>query len=102
MEKALERNGLGKYLAAYVAMLVITGVETVLAFRHSTGTQLLASLLVLAFMGAALGVLYFMRLASENRPIMVGLPIFTLFVLAAMTYGWSDSFSILKCARFSK
>jgi heme/copper-type cytochrome/quinol oxidase subunit 4 len=102
METAQERGGLGKYLAAYVAMLVITGIETMLAFRHSSGTQLLVSLLVLAFIGAALGVLYFMRLASENRPLMVGFAIFTLFVLAAMTYGWTDSFRILTGAPFSK
>ena len=102
MDTAQEKGGLGKYLLVYVTMLFITLLEVLAAYRHPGEPQLLVSMLVLAFIGAALGVLYFMRLAAENRPLIVGFSIFTLFVLAAMTYGWTDSFRILLGAPFSK
>jgi hypothetical protein len=56
----------------------------------------------LSFIGAALGVLYFMGLASENRSAMIGFAVFTLFVLAAINYSWTDSFRILLGVPYAK
>jgi len=97
-----EQSGTGKYYVVYVCMLVVVAIELFVAYRHPSGTQLLGSLLILAFIGAALGVLYFMRLASENRNAMIGFAVFTLFVLAAINYGWTDSFRILLGVPFAK
>jgi heme/copper-type cytochrome/quinol oxidase subunit 4 len=97
-----EQGGTGKYYVVYVCMLVISAIELLVAYRHPSGTELLGTLLILAFIGAALGVLYFMRLGSENRSAMIGFAVFTLFVLAAINYGWTDSFRILLGVPYAK
>lgn len=95
-------SGFGKYLAIYVSMLLITVVEVVIAYQHPSGARLLVSMLLLAAIGAVLGVLYFMGLGSENHSSIVAFCVFTLFVLATINYGWTDSFRILFGAPFSK
>jgi heme/copper-type cytochrome/quinol oxidase subunit 4 len=102
MKTAEVHGGLGKYVVVYVCMLAIMGLELLIAYRHPGGSQLLASMLILAFIGAALGILYFMRLASENHNLIVAFAVFTLFVLATINYGWTDSFRILGGAPFAK
>ncbi len=102
MRKAEQQGGLGRYIVVYICMLVITGLELLIASRHPSGAVLLASMLILAFLGAALAILYFMRLASENHSLIVAFTVFTLFVLAATTYGWTDSFRLLFGVPFAK
>jgi heme/copper-type cytochrome/quinol oxidase subunit 4 len=102
MSTAEQQGGLGKYIVVYICMLVITGLELLIASRHPSGAVLLASMLILAFLGAILTILYFMRLASENHTLLVAFTVFTLFVLAATTYGWTDSFRLLFGAPFAK
>jgi heme/copper-type cytochrome/quinol oxidase subunit 4 len=97
-----EQGGTGKYSVVYVCMLVIYAIELFVTYRHPGGRELLGTLLILAFIGAALGILYFMRLASENRNALIGFAVFTLFVLAAINYGWTDSFRILLGVPFAK
>jgi cytochrome c oxidase subunit 4 len=89
------RGGLGKYIVVYIAMLVIALLELLTAYRHPGEPQLLVSMLLFAFVGALLGVLYFMGLASENHSSVVAFAVFTLFVLATINYGWPDSFRLL-------
>ncbi|MGC2672516.1 MAG: cytochrome C oxidase subunit IV family protein [Candidatus Acidiferrum sp.] len=102
MSTDAEQGGLGKYIVVYVAMLVITLLELITAYRHPSEPQLLVSMLLFAFIGAALGILYFMHLASENHKLIVAFAVFTLFVLATINYGWTDSFRILHGAPFAK
>jgi len=96
------QSGTGKYYIVYVCMLVIAGIELLVAYRHPGAHELLGALLILSFIGAALGVLYFMGLASENRNAIIGFAVFTLFVLAAINYGWTDSFRILLGVPYAK
>jgi heme/copper-type cytochrome/quinol oxidase subunit 4 len=102
MNTAEEQGGIGKYLAVYVCMLVITAIEVVIAYQHPAGTPLLVSMLVLTFIGALLGILFFMRLASEKHSLIVAFAVFTLFVLATINYGWTDSFRLLLGAPYTK
>jgi heme/copper-type cytochrome/quinol oxidase subunit 4 len=97
-----EPGGSGKYLIVYVVMLVLSAIEVMIAYRHPGGAQLLVSMLLLAAIGAVLGVLYFMGLASENHRSILAFSVFTLFVLATINYGWTDSFRVLFGAPFSK
>jgi heme/copper-type cytochrome/quinol oxidase subunit 4 len=102
MSTAEAQSGIGKYLAVYVCTLVITAIEVVIAYQHPAGTPLLVSMLVLAFIGALLGILFFMRLASEKHSLIVAFAVFTLFVLATINYGWTDSFRLLLGAPYAK
>lgn len=100
MSTAGEQGGLGKYIVAYICMLAITGIEVVIA--NGGGGHLLPMMLILAFTGALLGVLVFMGLAAERRSLIVSVAIFTLFVLATINYGWTDSFRILMGVPYAK
>ncbi len=102
MSTAEGQGALGKYLVVYVYMLVIVAIELVIAYHPPGGGQLLASMLLLAFTGALLGVLVFMRLGAERRTLIVAFAVFTLFVLATINYGWTDSFRLLHGAPFAK
>lgn len=102
MSTAAAQVGLGKYFVVYICMLGIAVIELVIAYRHPSGGQLLASMLLLAFIGALLGVLYFMGLGSENHKAIVAFAVFTLFVLATINYGWTDSFRLLFGVPFSR
>jgi len=95
MSTAEEKGGLGKYIAVYLCTLVISCVELVIAYQHPPGGSLLASMLVLAIIGALLCALVFMRLASEKHTLLMFVAVFTLFVLATINYGWTDSFRLL-------
>jgi len=96
------QGGIGKYVVVYISMLVIAAIELLIASSHPTGEHLLVSMLLFAFVGALLGVLYFMGLGSENHSAIVAFAVFTLFVLATINYGWTDSFRILTGAPFAK
>ena len=39
--------------------------------------------------------MFFMHLGSEKRGFVIFVAVFTLFVLAAMQYGWTDSFRMM-------
>ena len=95
MSATEEKGGLGKYIAVYLCMLAISAVELVVAYQHPAGGSLLASMLVLAFIGAFLCALVFMRLGSEKHTLLMFVAVFTLFVLATINYGWTDSFRLL-------
>jgi heme/copper-type cytochrome/quinol oxidase subunit 4 len=102
MSTGEEKGGLGKYIVVYICMLAISGIEIVIASQHPRGGSLLASLLVLAFLGAFLCALMFMRLASEKHTLIVFVAVFTLFVLATINYGWTDSFRLLLGVPYGK
>ena len=46
MSAAEQQDGLGKYIGVYICMLVITGIELLIASRHPSGGVLLASMLI--------------------------------------------------------
>jgi heme/copper-type cytochrome/quinol oxidase subunit 4 len=96
------QSAVGKYVIVYLAMLVIMLLELLTAYRHPGEPQLLVSMLLFSFVGALLGVLYFMGLASENYRSVVAFAVFTLFVLATINYGWTDSFRLLFGVPFAK
>ena len=102
MSRAGQQPGISKYLVVYIVMLLTTVIELVIAYNHPAGGQLLASMLVLAFIGAVPAVLVFMRLGSEKHSLIVAFAVFTLFVLATINYGWTDSFRLLLGAPFAK
>lgn len=85
----------------YVVILIIAGLQFVIAYQHIDGEQMFARMFFLAVLEAGFGVMFFMHLWSENRRFLLFVAVFTLFVLAAMNYLWPDSFRLLVGAPFS-
>ena len=85
-------GNLGKYLIVYVCILFLAGLQFVIAYQHVDVTAMIFRMFVLAVIEAGLAVVFFMHLGSENRLFVACIAIITLFVLAAMQYGWTDSF----------
>ena len=102
MSAAEKRSGVGKYLAVYLCMLVIPALEVVVAYQNIGGSQKLLGMLSLAIVGALLGILFFMNLAMERPRLILFVAVFTLFVLATINYGWTDSFRLLHGVPFAK
>ena len=82
---------LGKYLIVYAVILVIAGLQFVIAYQRMDVSAMLFRMLVLAVIEALLAVVFFMHLGSENRTFVTWVAIVTLFVFAALQYSWTDS-----------
>jgi cytochrome c oxidase subunit IV len=89
-----QQSNVGKYVVIYVCILAIAGLQFVVAYSNIDSSQMLVRMLVLAIIEAALAILFFMHLWMESRGLLWFVVIFTVFVLLAMQYGWTDSFRI--------
>ncbi len=94
-------NVIAKYLPVYFVLLAIAGIEIILAYQNFSTVGLVRILLVLAIGSAALGIMYFMHLAQENRALFLTLIPATIFVLLMMNMFWSDSFRLLHMRPFA-
>ena len=86
-------SGIRKYLAVYGVLLVIAALQFVIAYSNISASQMFTRMLFLAVVEAALALLFFMHL-SDNRGLLWFVVIFTVFVLLAMQYSWTDSFRL--------
>ena len=95
--------GMGKDLIVYVCLLVLAGLQFVIAYRNIDASRMFWRMLTVACVEAGLAVLFFMHLWSEKRIFLWFVGIFTISVLLGMQYGWTDSFRMLVgAAPFSK
>ena len=103
MSTAERANGsLKKEIIVYVCILVLSGLQIVLAYQHAQGAQLLVRMLAVALIQAGLGVMYFMHLLDERKNLRLALIPATIFVLLMMNMIWSDSFRLLYMRPFAK
>jgi caa(3)-type oxidase subunit IV len=86
-------SGLGKDMVVYICILALAGLQFVIAYQNIDGSQMFVRMLIVAVVEAALALLFFMHL-SQNRGLLWFVAIFTVFVLLAMQYGWTDSFRL--------
>jgi len=86
-------GGMTKDLIVYVCILALAGIQFVIAYQDISASQMFVRMLSVAVIEAALALLFFMDLA-ENRGLLWFFVIFTVFVLLAMQYGWTDSFRL--------
>jgi len=84
---------MGKDLIVYLCILALAGLQFVVAYQNISASQMFVRMLSLAVIEAALALLFFMHL-SENRGLLWVGAIFTIFVLLALQYGWTDSFRL--------
>jgi len=82
-------------IIVYGCILALSGLQVVLAYQHTQGTQLMVRMLAVAVIQAGLGVMYFMHLRDERRSLLLALIPATVFVLLMMNMIWSDSFRLL-------
>jgi cytochrome c oxidase subunit IV len=88
-------EGIKKYVAVYVALLVITALQFGIGYENIEGSRMAVRFLTFAVIESILVVLFFMNLGSE-KPVFVKFVVyFMLFVLATMNYVWTDSFRLL-------
>ena len=87
--------GMKAYVIVWLGLLVIAAVEVLLTYRHLPAGRLLASLLVLAFLEAALGIMYLMRLKYERSSLFWSLMPYLVFALFMMDHVWADAFRLM-------
>jgi caa(3)-type oxidase subunit IV len=85
--------GMGKDLIVYLCILALAAIQFVIAYQNIDGSQMFVRMLIVALFEAGLALLFFMHL-SENRGLLWFVGIFTIFVLLALQYGWTDSFRL--------
>jgi len=66
----------------------------VIAYSNINPAQMFTRMMILAVVEATLALLFFMHL-TDNRGLLWFVVIFTVFVLLAMQYGWTDSFRLV-------
>jgi heme/copper-type cytochrome/quinol oxidase subunit 4 len=87
-------SGIGRDIAIYVCLLVLAGIQFVIAYQNISPSQMLTRMLAVAIIEGAVALLFFMHL-SENRGLMLFVVIFTVAVILGMQYGWTDSYRVL-------
>jgi caa(3)-type oxidase subunit IV len=97
-----ESGGLHKDIIVYLCLLALAALQIIQAYSASgEGRGLAARLLVVAIVQALIAVLFFMHLKSARASLIWFVAVFTLFALAAMQYGWTDSFRIIDGVPFA-
>jgi len=93
---------LGKYIASYVCIVILAGLQFGIAYSHVDTTAKFARMLLIALAEAGLALMFFMHLWAERRGFFLFVVVFTGFVLLAMQYGWTDSYRMEIGAPYSQ
>ncbi|HEX3822261.1 MAG TPA: cytochrome C oxidase subunit IV family protein [Candidatus Sulfotelmatobacter sp.] len=80
-----------RYIVIYICLLVLAGLQFVVAYTHLDTSAMLGRMLLIAIAEAGLALMFFMHLWAEKRAFFLFVVLFTGFVLIAMQYGWTDS-----------
>lgn len=94
MTETNHEPGMKEYIAIWVGLLCIVGIETFLTSMNLSTHELLASLLVLAFIEAGIALLYFMHLKYEKPNLFWSLVPAVIFVLFMMNHIWPDAYRV--------
>ncbi len=96
-----KNGGMTKDLIVFVCILALAGLQFVIAYQHISASDMFVRMLSVAVIEAALALLFFMHLA-ENRGLLWFVGIFTVFILLAMQYGWTDAFRLTNGVPWAK
>ncbi len=95
--KAHEAHGTAQYYWVWAALLALTAIEIVLAYKQVfQPLQMLLVLLVLSFIKAGLIIAYFMHLKFEIATMKVTLMTALVVCLALMSVFFPDAMRILE------
>jgi len=95
-----KNEGMGKYLVVYFCILALAALQFVIAYQNITAAQMFRRMLSVAVVEAGVAVMFFMHLWSEKRGFLLFVVVFTIFVLLAMQFGWTDSFRLTHCGGY--
>jgi cytochrome c oxidase subunit IV len=95
MAEARQSAGMKRYVVVWMGLMLIVAIEVLLTYQHLPVGRLLASFLVLAFVGAGLGVMYFMHLRYERASLFWSLIPYLIFALVMMDHFWPDAFRLM-------
>jgi heme/copper-type cytochrome/quinol oxidase subunit 4 len=98
---AQKSSGMGKDLIVFVCILVLAGIQFIIAYQDISTSQMFVRMLIVAIIEAALALLFFMHL-WDNRGLKWFVLIFTVAVILGMQYGWTDSFRLLDGVPWAK
>src|ERR1700683_4555675 len=84
------------YVGIWIGLICIAGIEVFLTYRNLPVHELLAFLLVLAFIEAGIALMYFMHLKYERPSLFWSLIPTVLFVLLMMNQIWPDAYRLAK------
>jgi heme/copper-type cytochrome/quinol oxidase subunit 4 len=87
--------GMKEYIAIWVGLLCIVGIETFLTTLQLSTHKLLVALLLLAFAEAVIALLFFMHLKYEKPNLFWSLVPAVIFVLFMMNHIWPDAYRML-------
>jgi heme/copper-type cytochrome/quinol oxidase subunit 4 len=87
--------GMKEYIAIWVGLLCIVGIETFLTSMNLSTHGLLAALLILAVIEAGIALLYFMHLRYEKPNLFWSLVPAVIFVLFMMNHIWPDAYRMV-------
>ena len=83
---------LDQYLIVYVCILILAGLQFVIAYQHIDVGTMIFRMFAIALLEAGLAVVFFMHLGSENRIFVTWVAAGHLVVFAALQYSWTDSY----------
>jgi cytochrome c oxidase subunit IV len=96
MADARQSVGMKPYVVVWFGLILIVAIEVFLTYRHLPAGTLLACLLGLAFIGAGLGVMYFMHLRYERPVLFWSLIPYLVFALVMMDHFWPDALRLMR------
>ena len=79
------------FMIVWVALLVLTGFEVILAYQHLPLNTMLGMLMTLSVIKAALIISWFMHLRYEKRGLVLTLMPALVFVIGMMFVAFPDS-----------
>lgn len=87
--------GMKFYFAVWIGLLCIAGAEVFLSYGGFRALTLLVILLILAFIEAGIGLLYFMHLKYDRPILLWSFLLSVVFVLLMMNQIWPDAYRMV-------
>jgi len=81
----------GKYYIIFGCLVILAGIQFYIATLNLDTSAMFSRMLLVAIVESGLAVMFFMHLWAERRSWFLFVAIFTVFVMLAMQYGWTDS-----------
>ena len=94
--------GMQFFVAVWVGLMCIVGIEVILTYQHMPPRQLLPWLLLLAFLEGGIAVWYFMHLKYERAALVWSLLPAVIFVIFMLDHVWPDAFRMASLRLLSK